>query len=174
MSLPVDSLLRRGFSRRQIGRIASLITAGATIPFYNEYAMAQQATQQTLGARRDATAGRAGHGPHHLQRESHGPLQRGGLEALMKVAPMGWRYNPQGENLDFQSLLEKSEGVKQGYAVAYPGSSIPLANAAPAFCSPTRPWVMGQPGYGAGGPPTSATRSFRSRCARISRMTWKR
>ena len=40
--------------------------------------------------------------------------------------------------------------MKAGYAIGYPGSSIPLANAVAAFCHPTRSWVMGNPGYGAG------------------------
>ena len=34
-------LARRGFSRRDFGRIAALMTAGASLPFYNEAAMAQ-------------------------------------------------------------------------------------------------------------------------------------
>ncbi len=34
-------LIRRGFTRRNFGRIASLITAGAALPFYNEPALAQ-------------------------------------------------------------------------------------------------------------------------------------
>src|ERR1035437_6429112 len=34
-------LMNRGFSRRSFGRIAAMITAGATLPFYNEPALAQ-------------------------------------------------------------------------------------------------------------------------------------
>src|ERR1700722_20785620 len=34
-------LLKRGFSRRSFGRLASVITAGAALPFYNERALAQ-------------------------------------------------------------------------------------------------------------------------------------
>ena len=34
-------LLRRGFSRRHFGRLATMLTAGAALPFYNESAMAQ-------------------------------------------------------------------------------------------------------------------------------------
>src|ERR1019366_258470 len=34
-------LIDRGFSRRNFGRIAAMITAGATLPFYNEPALAQ-------------------------------------------------------------------------------------------------------------------------------------
>ena len=34
-------LLSRGFSRRNFGRFASLLGAGAMLPFYNESALAQ-------------------------------------------------------------------------------------------------------------------------------------
>jgi histidinol-phosphate/aromatic aminotransferase/cobyric acid decarboxylase-like protein len=148
-----ENLLERGYSRRQIARVA--LGAGAAIPFFAEYAFAQNAAP--------AAGGRGGRGggmaplPYDPERvvisgneNPMGPSKEG-LEALLKVAPMGWRYNPQGENLDFQAQLVASENVKQGYVVAYPGSSIPLANSFPAFTSPTRPWVMGQPGYGGGG-----------------------
>jgi histidinol-phosphate/aromatic aminotransferase/cobyric acid decarboxylase-like protein len=63
---------------------------------------------------------------------------------------MGWRYSPQGDNLEFNSLLASTENVPQDHVVAFPGSSIPLANSAAAFTSPTRSWVMGSPGYGSG------------------------
>jgi histidinol-phosphate aminotransferase len=36
-----QDLINRGFSRRSFGRIATMITAGATLPFFNEPAMAQ-------------------------------------------------------------------------------------------------------------------------------------
>ncbi len=164
----INDLLDRGYSRRQISKVA--LGAAAAMPFFTEFAQAQQSEEQlngggggARGARGGSGGGRGGFGggarqPYDPERvvisSNENPMgpSKEGLEALIKVAPLGWRYNPQGENLDFQTLLEKSEGVKPGYAVAYPGSSIPLANAAPAFCSPTRPWVMGQPGYGAGGP----------------------
>ncbi len=34
-------LLKKGFSRRALGRFATMITAGAALPFYNEPVMAQ-------------------------------------------------------------------------------------------------------------------------------------
>ena len=34
-------LLHRGFSRRSFGRIATVLGAGAALPFYNEHALAQ-------------------------------------------------------------------------------------------------------------------------------------
>ena len=42
----IDSLEQRGFTRRHLGRIASLLAAGAALPFYNEYAMAQDAERR--------------------------------------------------------------------------------------------------------------------------------
>jgi histidinol-phosphate/aromatic aminotransferase/cobyric acid decarboxylase-like protein len=78
-----------------------------------------------------------------------GPSKEG-IEAMAAVGPLGWRYNPRAENLEFQGLLESTENVKPGYVDGYPGSSQPLAQLSPAFCSPTRSWVMGSPGYGNG------------------------
>ena len=168
----VDDLLNRGYSRRQISRIA--LGAAAAVPFFNEFAQAQQSEDEANGVTRGAgRGGRGGSGGGRGGRGSFGggggrgpydpevirissnenPMgpSKEGLEALMKVAPLGWRYSPQGDNLEFEAELIKSENVKQGYAIGYPGSSIPLANAVPAFTAPTRPWVMGNPGYGAGG-----------------------
>ena len=145
-----QSLRERGFSRRSIGRIA--MGAAAAVPFFNEFAQAQQAEQQA--ARRMGRNGAPGaFDPDVVRITSNenpmGPCKEG-LEALVKVAPMGWRYSPQGDNLEFNSLLATTENVPQDHVMAFPGSSIPLANSAAAFTSPTRSWVMAGPGYGSG------------------------
>jgi histidinol-phosphate aminotransferase len=149
-----QSLVERGYSRRSIARIA--LGASAAIPFFSEFAQAQQAEQRMAlrgGIRGGAARIRQVYDPDAIRITSNenpmGPCKEG-IEAMAKVGPLGWRYNPQGENLDFDSLLLSSENVKPGYVNAYPGSSIPLANCAPAFTSPTRSWVMGMPGYGSG------------------------
>jgi histidinol-phosphate aminotransferase len=157
-SKTTESLLSRGFSRRQIAKIA--MGASAAIPFFSEFALAQQAEQQTAAAlaRRNGRGGGGGgargvYDPDVVRITSNenpmGPCKEG-LEALIKVAPMGWRYSPQGDNLEFNSLLATTENVPQDHVIAFPGSSIPLANCAAAFTSPTRSWVMGGPGYGSG------------------------
>jgi histidinol-phosphate/aromatic aminotransferase/cobyric acid decarboxylase-like protein len=152
-----ESLLQRGFSRRHIARIS--MGAAAAIPFFNEFALAQQAEQQQAavagGGRRGGALGGGARAfdPDVVRITSNenpmGPCKEG-LEALYKVAPMGWRYSPQGDNLEFNSLLASTENVPQDHVIAFPGSSIPLANSAAAFSSPTRSWVMGSPGYGSG------------------------
>src|SRR5262249_35481834 len=91
----IQSLLQRGFTRRQLGRIATIVTGGAALPFYNEFAMAQDAEQRTMrgGARRamDADAVRISSNENPL-----GPCKEG-LEAIAKVAPYGGRYSPFNE-----------------------------------------------------------------------------
>jgi len=144
-------MLERGYSRRQVSKIA--MGAAAAVPFFNEFAMAQQAERQRGNRGRAGGAG-AAYDPEVVRITSNenpmGPTKEG-IAAMAAVGPLGWRYDPRGENMDFQGLLESTENVKTGYVTGYPGSSVPLANCVAAFCSPTRPWVMGSPGYGAGG-----------------------
>jgi len=143
-----DSLLKKGFSRRDLGRIASLLTAGATLPFYNEFAMAQQAQGGRGGGRR-------GNDPDAViinQNENPlGPCQEG-LDAIAKVAPHGGRYSPFGEQAELVTAIAETEGVKENYVAPFAGSSDPLHRAACAFTAPKRNWVMANPGYGGGAP----------------------
>jgi len=82
------SLMERGFSRRHIARIS--MGAAAAIPFFNEFAMAQQAEQQqaavTNGGRRGGGMGAGARvfDPDMVRitsNESHGPLQGGARSA---------------------------------------------------------------------------------------------
>jgi histidinol-phosphate aminotransferase len=142
-----EELLERGYTRRNIARIA--LGAAAALPFFHEFALAQDDDAPRVRGGRGAGA----FDPDVVRITSNenpmGPMKEG-LEALSKVAPLAWRYGPQGDNMNLQSLLESTESVKSGYVTPYPGSGPALANLVPAFCSPTRPWVMGQPGYGSG------------------------
>jgi histidinol-phosphate aminotransferase len=153
MTLPSElaqSLLERGFTRRQLGRIASLLTAGATLPFYNEFAMAQEAHRRNFGDDRSWM-----YAPDVVRIDQNenpmGPCQEG-LEAIAKIAPHGWRYSPHGEQQEFIQTLADREGIKPEYVAAFAGSSDPLQRIACAFTSPTRSWVMADPGYGGGAP----------------------
>src|SRR5579862_1923414 len=93
----VESFLERGFNRRQIGRIATLF-AGAALPL--EFAMAQQAEQQ-LRARMAGGRNQVDFADPSIVRinqneNAQGPCAEG-LEAMSKVAPRGWRYNPNND-----------------------------------------------------------------------------
>lgn len=142
-------LLDRGYSRRNIARIA--LGAAAALPFFHEFSLAQESASargRRNGGGRDAAAD-----PDAIKISGNenpmGPSKEG-LAAIAKVAPLAWRYGPAGENQELQSLLESTENVKAGYVTAYPGSGPALANLVPAFTSPTRSWVMASPGYGSG------------------------
>jgi len=163
----VTDLLERGYSRRNIAHIA--LGAAAVMPLFHEFAFAQQAVDpdnpqpvRRGGGRGGSGGGRGGGGggrgrtmdPDAVIIGSNenpmGPTKEG-LEAIAKVSPLAWRYTPAGDNNDLESLIESTEGLKPGYAQLYPGSGPALSYLHPAFTSPTRPWVMGSPGYGSGG-----------------------
>jgi histidinol-phosphate aminotransferase len=131
--------LKRGFSRRSFGRLATVLAAGSTLPFYNESAMAQLSKVSDVPA--DAVMINANENPL-------GPCKEA-LEALHKVAANGGRYM-YGETDKVQQILADQEGVKLDYVRIYPGSSAPLHQAVLAFTTPDKPLVMGEPGYEAG------------------------
>jgi histidinol-phosphate/aromatic aminotransferase/cobyric acid decarboxylase-like protein len=131
--------LKRGFSRRTFGRIATVMAAGSTLPFYNESALAQLSKVDNVPA--DAVMINSNENPL-------GPCKEA-LEAVHKIAANGGRYL-YGETDKVQKLLSDQEGVKLDYVRIYPGSSAPLHQAVLAFTSPEKPLVMADPGYEAG------------------------
>jgi histidinol-phosphate aminotransferase len=130
-------LVARGFSRRNFGRLATMVAAGSTLPFYNEQALAQLSMIKG-GVPADAVKIDANENPM-------GPCPEA-LEAIHKAAANGGRYDYQ-LTFNMTETLAEQEGVKPSYVKAYPGSSAPLHHAVLAFTSPTKPYVMADPGY---------------------------
>jgi histidinol-phosphate aminotransferase len=148
----VESFLERGFNRRQIGRMATLF-AGAALPL--EFAMAQQAEQQ-LRARMAGGRSQVDFADPSIVRinqneNAQGPCAEG-LEAMSKVAPRGWRYNPNNDQSEIVSVVAAQEGVKPENIQFYAGSSDPLQRIGCCFTGPNRSWTMAGPGYGNGTP----------------------
>jgi len=135
-----ESFLSRGFSRRQLGRIAGVLTAGATLPFYNEAAFAQRDVRQQLPA--DAVKINQNENPL-------GPCPEA-LEAINAVARFGGRYSPHNEAGQLVDAVAATEDVKPEYVSVFAGSSDPLLRTVCAFCSPQRALIMGDPGYESG------------------------
>jgi len=132
--------LERGFSRRALGRIAAVLTAGATLPFYNEPAMAQlSALRGPIPA--DAVKIDANENPL-------GPCKEA-AEAVHAMVSKGGRYLYE-ETFAMGELLAEQEGLKANYVRPFAGSSAPLHQAVLAFTAPDRPFVTGDPGYEAG------------------------
>ncbi|HYL75243.1 MAG TPA: pyridoxal phosphate-dependent aminotransferase [Bryobacteraceae bacterium] len=135
------AFLKRGFSRRNFGRIATMLTAGATLPFYNEPAMAQLSMVKGP-IPPDAVLINANENPM-------GPCAEA-LEAMRNIIPKGGRYMYNLTN-DMRDTLAAQEGLKPQYVRPFAGSSAPLQQAVIAFCSPERSYVAGDPGYEQGG-----------------------
>jgi histidinol-phosphate aminotransferase len=132
--------IRRGFTRRSFGRIASLLGAGAAgLPFFNESAMAQLSMIGPVpsgGVRINANENPLGPCPE-------------ALEAIYSVARNGGRYMYE-ESFNMAQTLADTEGVRASYVRPFPGSSEPLHRAVLAFTSPTKSYIVGDPGYEAG------------------------
>jgi histidinol-phosphate aminotransferase len=132
--------LKRGFSRRNFGRLATMVTAGAALPFYNEPALAQLSRVRNIPP--GAVLINANENPM-------GPCPEA-VDAINSVVKKGGRYNYDITEAMSNTLAEVSS-VKPSYVVPYAGSSLPLNNTVIAFCSPKKGFVVGDPGYEAGG-----------------------
>jgi len=129
-------LARRGFTRRQMLRVAALAGAGAALPFGSERALAQLSNVGALPD--DAVKINANEFPE-------GPSARA-LEALAEVAKRGNRYQyPETDGLVEASA--KLEGLKAEHYAVYPGSSLALHHAVISFTGPKRALVTADPGY---------------------------
>ncbi len=137
--------LNRAFSRRGFHKFASLLAAGAALPFYNERALAQLSMVRNLPP--DAVKINANENPM-------GPCTEA-AEAIHAIVQKGGRYLYE-ETYAMASTMAEQEGVKfswdpeASYVQAFAGSSDPLHRAVLAFCSKDKPFVVGDPGYEAG------------------------
>jgi histidinol-phosphate aminotransferase len=137
--------LRRRFSRRDLGRIATVLTAGAALPFYNEHALAQLSMVRNMPP--DAVKINANENPL-------GPCPEA-AEAIHAMVQKGGRYMYE-ETFALAEIMAELEGVKasykpeESYISVWAGSSAPLHQAVLAFCSKDRPFVKAEPGYEAG------------------------
>jgi histidinol-phosphate aminotransferase len=132
--------LQRGFSRRNLGRLAAVLTAGATMPFYNEFSLARaQGREDREPMPPDAVRISGNENPL-------GPCKEA-CEAIAKVASQGGRYDPNGESLEFHRTAAAMEGLKRNYVAGFAGSADPLHRTIAAFTGPEKPLVTGDPGY---------------------------
>jgi histidinol-phosphate aminotransferase len=140
-----SDLLRRGYSRRGFARVASVLTAGAALPFYSEHVLAQHSVVRNMPP--DAVKINSNENPM-------GPCPEA-VDAIYNVVKSGGRYRDE-DTIELAQTMAKLEGVKWGYdpneaeIEIYAGSSAPLHQSVIAFCSKDRPFVKADPGYEAG------------------------
>jgi histidinol-phosphate aminotransferase len=128
--------LGRGFSRRDFGRLAALVTGAATLPFYNEAALAQQ----SAGARLPAGAVKINANENPL-----GPCPEA-MEAMYSALRQGGRY----QYYEAESLAEAfadAERIPRDHVLPFAGSSDPLHRVVLAFASPSRGLVTADTTY---------------------------
>ena len=129
-----QDLIDRGYSRRQMGKVAALLSAGAAALRVTG-AMAQQAAKPVEGAVRIG-ANECWTGPFPVA-----------AEAAFKLVREGNRYEPDDEHAKLFAAVAAVEGIPAGHITAWPGSSDPLSRVAVAYASPTRGIVTGNPAY---------------------------
>ncbi len=134
-------LLHRGFSRRDFGRLAAFLTAGAALPFYNEATLAQGLS---AGPRLPADAVKI-----NANENPMGPCPEA-AEAIHKVVAQGGRYRYE-ETSAFANAMAEIEGLSREYVMPFAGSSDPLHRVVLAFTGPEKSFVVADPGYEAGG-----------------------
>jgi histidinol-phosphate aminotransferase len=133
-------MLAKNISRREFSRMATLLAAGATLPFYNESALAQ--LSKTGPIPHDAVKINANENPL-------GPCPEA-AEAIARVIAKGGRYMYEETDV-FVNTLAEQEGLDADHILPFAGSSDPLHRAVLAFTSKEKPFMMADPGYEAGG-----------------------
>jgi len=133
-------LLLRGFTRRSFFRLAAMVAGAATMPFYDEPAMAQ--LSKITNVPPGAVMINANENPL-------GPCDEA-REACRKIVDQGGRYL-YSETDKLQAAMAEQDGLDPESVRIFVGSSPALHQAVLAFTSPTRPLVTADPGYEAGG-----------------------
>jgi histidinol-phosphate aminotransferase len=141
-----NEFVRRGFSRRSFGRMATVIAAGSTLPFYSEHALAQLSMVRNMPA--DAVKINANENPMGPSPEAaeaaHNIIKNGGRYMYEKTYELAEAMSAV-DGLKFDSMKPRGN-----YVEIFAGSSAPLHQAVLAFCSKDRPFVKADPGYEAG------------------------
>ena len=130
-----EELQDRGYSRRQLGRIAMLLGAGAAVTQLSSGARAQQSAKALVGAVRIGS-----------NECWTGPFTEG-VQASGAMAERGNRYEPDNEHAKLVAAVAQVEGVTPECVLAWPGSSDPLNRSVVTFCSPQKRLVTANPTY---------------------------
>jgi histidinol-phosphate aminotransferase len=133
-------LIRRGFTRRDFGRLAALLAGGAALPFYNEAALAQGLSAMP-DLPPDAVRINANENPL-------GPCPAA-AEVIHQVVQRGGRYL-YPETFAFVDAMAEANGLPKDHVMPFAGSSDPLHRVVLAFTGPGKSFVVADPGYEAG------------------------
>lgn len=132
-----DDLQSRGYSRRDMARLATVFGVGAMAASVGRPAWASG------GVPDPAPSAKTRIGANECWT---GPLIPGRI-AAQKMVEHGNRYSPADERGDFIKAVMAVEGVPYDHVAPWPGSSDPLSRAVVSYCSPTRGLVTADPTF---------------------------
>ena len=134
-----DDLLHRGYSRRQLLRIASVFGAGAL----TLAASAGRPAWASGGVPDPAPDAKVRIGANECWT---GPLAPGQAAAAAIISSSN-RYAPKDQRGDFIRAVMQVEKVPFDHVAPWPGSSDPLSRSVVTFCSPSRGLVTADPTF---------------------------
>ena len=132
-----DDLLERGYSRRQLGRIAALVGSSAVLNAVLPHA----AAAQSQAARGMVGAVRIGANECWT-----GPFEPA-AQAAAHVIANGNRYDPADERDKLIATVAGVEKLPVGRVLPWPGSGDPLVRSVITFCSPAKGLVTADPTF---------------------------
>jgi len=132
-----DDLLHRGYSRRQLARIAAVFGLGAVA------ASAGRPVWASGGIPDPAPSAKVRIGANECWTGPFAP----GQAAAAAIIASGNRYEPRDLRGDFIRAVVRAESVPFDHVAPWPGSSDPLSRAVVTFCSPTRGLVTADPTF---------------------------
>jgi histidinol-phosphate aminotransferase len=132
-----DDLLGRGYSRRQLFRIAAIFSSVGAAASFGRPVWASGGipdpppeAKTRIGANECWT----------------GPMAPGQAAAAAVIASSN-RYQPADQRGDFIKAVSLVEGVPTDHVAPWPGSSDPLSRAVVTFCSPTKALITADPTF---------------------------
>jgi histidinol-phosphate aminotransferase len=132
-----DELLDRGYSRRQLGRIAALIGGGAALaPMFPGAAAAQSQAARGMAGAIQIGANECWTGPFPEA-----------AEAAAQIVAKGNRYDPGDEREKLIRTVAMVEKLPEDRVLPWPGSGDPLVRSVISFCSPTKGLVTPDPTF---------------------------
>ncbi|MET0370027.1 MAG: pyridoxal phosphate-dependent aminotransferase [Sphingobium sp.] len=132
-----EDLIERGYSRRNLAKVAALLGAGAAI----NTMLTVPASAQQQAARAMAGAVQIGANECWV-----GPFPSG-VDAIAKVASQGNRYDPSSLHDKLITAVASVESLPETHVAAWPGSGGPLVSIVAAYCSPTKGLVTVDPTF---------------------------
>jgi histidinol-phosphate aminotransferase len=132
-----DDLLGRGYSRRQLLRIAAVFSAGSAVASVGRPAWASG------GVPDPAPEAKVRIGANECWT---GPLAPGQAAAAAIISSSN-RYSPKDQRGDFIKAVMQVEGVPYDHVAPWPGSSDPLSRSVVSYCSPTKALVTADPTF---------------------------